>query len=62
MKKIKIFKKMKTFKWNLRNWKREKMNEIEETNDWDEKDVEAEKEGENENDFHEEVSMNHELQ
>ncbi|MHA2006498.1 MAG: hypothetical protein ACW980_04210 [Promethearchaeota archaeon] len=53
---------MKTFKWNLRNWKREKMNEIEETNDWDEKDVEAEKEGENENYFHEEVSMNHELQ
>ena len=53
---------MKTFKWNLRNWKREKMNEIEEANDWDEKDVEAEKEGENENDFHEEVSMNHELQ
>ncbi|MHA2124768.1 MAG: hypothetical protein ACXACO_05765 [Promethearchaeota archaeon] len=62
MKKIKIIKKMKTFKWNLRNWKREKMNEIEETNDWDEKDVEAEKEGENENYFHEEVSMNHELQ
>ncbi len=45
MKKIKIVKKMKTLKWNLRNWKREKMNEIEETNDWDEKDVEAEKEG-----------------
>jgi len=62
MKRIKIVKKMKTFKWNLRNWKREKMNEIEETNDWDEKDVEAEKEGEKENDFHEEVSINHELQ
>jgi hypothetical protein len=62
MKKIKIVKKMKTFKWNLRNRKREKMNEIEETNDWDEKDVEAEKEGEKKNDFHEEVSMNHELQ
>ena len=60
MKKLKIAKRMKTFQWNLRNRKREKMDEIEETNDWDEKDVEAEKEDENkvngeyESEFHEE--------